>query len=128
MKRFADQVLKTLWQKIAWWRRRRLTLTLGAPSPSRSCPACQMVREHQPMCPYAGLSMHEAMTRYRQHGRGQDELKLSALSAEDKNVLIDRWVRRHAQPVDPAPRPASGATPGADTANPPPIDTGTADI
>jgi hypothetical protein len=39
----------------------------GAPAPQqRSCPACEMIYEHERGCPFEGLSMAKANSLYRQ--------------------------------------------------------------
>ena len=41
----------------------------GAPAPPEdSCPVCEMVRKHEPGCPFEGMSMDEANRLYRDHG------------------------------------------------------------
>jgi hypothetical protein len=41
----------------------------GAPAPPEdSCPVCDMVRKHEPGCPFEGTSMKEANRLYRDHG------------------------------------------------------------
>jgi hypothetical protein len=40
----------------------------GAPAPPEdSCPVCDMVRKHEPGCPFEGMSMKEANREYRDY-------------------------------------------------------------
>jgi hypothetical protein len=78
----------------------RGTPWIGGPLREPTCPTCDMVRRHQPGCPYEGLSMHEAREAYRAGMDGKawtayKEGKSEAQREAERQYYRDQYRRKH---------------------------------